>query len=148
MRLLALAAALIRCWTQLYTTGLNRPARDRRFKEVDSDLWESIHDVGEGEEAAALLQLASRFVRGVPADLIWRFETSHRHELRTFAMAAAILAMIVAAWRVIPLTTSDALPTPHPLVNAHERRLPPPPPPPPCRPPAFTSGCRDSLRAP
>ena len=38
------AAALARAWTQAYTRGLPAEERDRRRAEIDSDLWELMHD--------------------------------------------------------------------------------------------------------
>ena len=38
------AIAAVRAWTTLYTCGLPTGQRDARREEIESDLWESVHD--------------------------------------------------------------------------------------------------------
>jgi len=57
-------------WVRLYSRGLPVEAAERRRAELESDLWEHCHDPDEPGEA-----LVGRCLRGVPADLWWRYRT-------------------------------------------------------------------------
>ena len=73
--------SLVRGWVWLYTLGLPREMRNARRTEVDSDLWEQTHAwYAEGPTTAGdASSVFLRCLRGVPADLLWRFA-----ETRTF----------------------------------------------------------------
>ena len=58
-------------WVGWYTRGLSERAREERWAEIESDLWEHRADAGPGGRTA--FALLSRTVRGVPADLSWRW---------------------------------------------------------------------------
>jgi hypothetical protein len=62
----------VRAWCRLYTSGLHPAARDRRRLELESDMWEHLHDPSESDVARALI---GRFIRGIPADVRWRYRT-------------------------------------------------------------------------
>lgn len=66
------AAMLVRWWTALYTTGLGAGAKAERRAEVASDVFEHGRDLG--WSARAGLEIALRWLLGVPADLSWRLE--------------------------------------------------------------------------
>jgi hypothetical protein len=57
-------------WVDRYTRGLADDVRAERRAEIASDVWE--HRVAAGSEPAVELAIASRCLRGVPADLSWR----------------------------------------------------------------------------
>ena len=63
------AADLILRWCELYTRGLSPAVAGDRRAELASDLWE--HAAHEPRPTGAML---SRAIRGVPADLAWRYE--------------------------------------------------------------------------
>ena len=59
-------------WVRVYTGGMPRAQRERRIGEIQSDLWEQ-HTAADFRDASLV---AGRFLRGVPADIAWRFEMS------------------------------------------------------------------------
>lgn len=70
------AARLTLWWVGLYTAGLAAEARALRRQEIESDLWEHQSDRLYNEGAAPAetgLDVLSRWLRGVPADIFWRF---------------------------------------------------------------------------
>lgn len=76
MRTTVMAAGLARSWTRCYTLGLSRRERELRQDEIESDLWDHEHDTPGGVVSRAAFGLAvlSRLVRGMPADVFWRFQ--------------------------------------------------------------------------
>ncbi len=69
------AHRLVRGWVWLYTLGLSHETKNARRTEIDSDLWDQTHAWGvhrpntSGDASSVLF----RCVRGVPADVLWRF---------------------------------------------------------------------------
>lgn len=61
-----------RRWAALYTSGLPDEAVQRRTLELESDMWEHLHDRDEHHRARAVL---GRSLRGIPADVRWRYRT-------------------------------------------------------------------------
>ena len=76
MRSMSMAAGLTRSWIRCYTLGLPSDARVARQDEIESDLWEHEHDAPHGvwPRAAWALAVLSRLLRGMPADVFWRFQ--------------------------------------------------------------------------
>lgn len=74
--LIGFANQLVRGWSSLYTRGLPCDHRDRRRAELESDLWEHVFASREQHEGQLLLtlQILTRLIAGVPADLTWRLE--------------------------------------------------------------------------
>jgi hypothetical protein len=68
----ALTERLVRRWIRLYTHGLPPEAAARRRAELESDLWEHLHD---DQESHASLTVLGRCLRGIAADLWWRART-------------------------------------------------------------------------
>jgi hypothetical protein len=137
------AIAAVRGWTSFYTWGLPAAERAARREEIDSDLWESIHD-GDTARGRLALHIIARLAIGIPDDLGWR--SAHgvvagvwRWPIALTALAFAIFALWLAGER----TTSAQLPAlPESLRAVPQGQLidappPPPPPPPPCAPPGF-----------
>ena len=78
-------AALVARWVRAYTRGLPAPIADRRVAEIQADLHDHIafgraHGMA---DARIAVDIASRMVRGLPADVTWRdeqrAETERRH---------------------------------------------------------------------
>jgi hypothetical protein len=67
-----LSMRVVRRWTLLYTRGLPAEARERRCLELESDMWEHLHDASEPD---AVREVVGRFMRGIPADVRWRYRT-------------------------------------------------------------------------
>ena len=70
------AGAIARAWLRVYTCGLAESVRERRAQELESDLWEHEADrFGEDTPPGLVgLEIFGRMVRGMPADLMWRFQ--------------------------------------------------------------------------
>src|SRR5688500_12238361 len=92
----ALACALVRARTVGYTCGLDPGRRRARRKEIESDLWESQHDQSPDATRMSSLQIATRLIAGVPADILWRFDHFRKgREPMTKTIAAATAATAV-----------------------------------------------------
>jgi hypothetical protein len=131
-----LAVALVRIWARIYTTGMRTEIRERRRAEIESDLWESLHDAESARRSS--VHIVIRLARGIPADVFWRVEhaaiggQSMWRKLCFVALAGATLLAIL--WSFSPLSEPPSIPpTPGPPAPSYlvKRRVPPPPPPPP-----------------
>jgi hypothetical protein len=127
-----LAVRLVRSWTRAYTIGLGTEVRQRRCAEIESDIWESLHD----QRDDTRLHILIRCCRGIPADIVWRLEMAGGGrpvwKVLTFLCITAVAAIAIV-WSLAirePLSLPDlpAAPQPNYVIN---RRMPPPPPPPP-----------------
>lgn len=69
-------AGLVARWVRLYTRGLPKRLAEERGAELDADLHDHIdHERSRGTaEAEISWSIASRMVRGLPADAWWRTE--------------------------------------------------------------------------
>lgn len=120
-RLLVAALQLVRSWVWLYTLGLPLETRSARRKEIDSDLWEHTHAFGlHGPSTSSdTWSTLLRCLRGVPADLLWRFAeaptVSSSPERLTFAMRSSLgiatitfmAALVVASIALIVVHTIE-----------------------------------------
>lgn len=90
------ATDLILRWCDVYTRGLNPAIAGDRRDELASDLWE--HAAAEPKASAAIL---SRAIRGVPADLAWRYEQRRAESLllprSTRVIGGSIRALVLIA---------------------------------------------------
>ena len=134
----AVANAIVRLWTAVYTAGLPPEQRDARRREIASDLWEADHDPAAGD-AWAPLRTLMRLMRGVADDVAWRHE--QEAPMQTTRIATAILGAgcgALALWLGIKSGhfTEPVLPPVRPVLLA-KASLPPPPPP---GPPTSLSG--------
>jgi hypothetical protein len=110
--------------------------RRRRCAEIESDIWESLHGPDSTETSG--IHIVVRFVRGVPADVLWRLEhatVGGQLMWRKLAfLGVASLAVVAMLWSFSPRSELQSLPTlpaaPTPIYVI-KRRVPPPPPPPP-----------------
>jgi hypothetical protein len=115
------AARLSRSWVQLYTRGLPAEARERRIGEIESDLWEHLHDPGAHDPEAAERELLGRTLRGIHADVWWRYRTlldqrgaRHRsHDMTTattrnwWVPVTTVLAIVVTTMGLFGLAVGD-----------------------------------------
>jgi hypothetical protein len=137
--MIAVAVALVRAWTVVYTWGLPPVDRERRRAEVESDLWESCRD--RTARSPLALHLLARLLLGVPDDMRWRaeqpvIEGSLRQTIAVTVVTAVLLTFVwigVSAGQV----DSPRPPSPPDLDWRHVSPPPPPPPPPPCNPPGI-----------
>ena len=83
--------ALTRWWTRCYTLGLPGEVRDARCAEIESDVWESLHDPEAGHP-----QILSRLAAGVVDDLCWRV-THMPTESRTMWLTTTAIVLLAAA---------------------------------------------------
>lgn len=133
----ALASTAVRWWTRLYTSGLPATARERRREEIESDLWESLHDP-EGQAGLVLAtSMIGRAACGALDDLRWRATHTPRRTLAA-ASAAATLVLIAGLWIYAEWLGAQTLPKPPAspawVATGPAPGPPPPPPPPPPRP--------------
>jgi hypothetical protein len=135
--LLTCAVMLVRAWTRAYTAGMDAEICRRRSGEIESDLWESLHDPE--NTGAAGMHILARIVRGMPADLSWRLEYSMAGGglmWRKLALAGmAAFAALTVFWSLSSLSEPMPLPSlpskPIPIYVERRQGPPPPPPPPP-----------------
>jgi hypothetical protein len=102
-RWLRLALLSVRGWTRVYTWRLPEPMRDARRAEIESDLWEFLHDAERDPRVAASVQLFGRLLLGVSDDLWWRLEyegTRHAFLVRRLGAVAAVALVPMALWIV------------------------------------------------
>ena len=95
--------ALIRSWVRLYTRGVPAELRETRRAEIDSDLWEQVHDdQARGRRPlATTLRVLGRVLRGVVSDLSWRLEHRPRHGVVQNLRLAGVAARR-NGWTVFP----------------------------------------------
>ena len=96
------AVALTRWWTRLYTLGLPADVRSARCAEIESDLWESLHDPDVPHP-----EILPRLAGGIVDDVCWR--AMHvPAESRTMWLSAATAFLLLAAmweWLARPAVT-------------------------------------------
>ncbi len=99
------AGDLARTWTRLYTVGLLEPVRERRAQELESDLWEHESDRFGEQTAPALVgvEVLGRMVRGIPADLLWRFQMEGPQMEIKIPFERIVGLMLVALVVLIPI---------------------------------------------
>ena len=132
------AAALVRAWAWIYTSGTPGFVREGRRQEIESDLWEQQRDLAGESDVRVAAHLVIRLLAGIADDLLWRLE--HRGEmnpLRAGAIAAVAVATVLfgGMWAYTTAQLLNEEPPPiAPLMSfvaGPPPPLPPPPPPPP-----------------
>jgi hypothetical protein len=144
------ASRLARIWTSFYTLGMPPGLRDVRLAEIDSDLWEYVHDPDRARDLVAAGHVLIRLLRGVPDDVLWRMELmdlrSRRRRTTLWITTAAATLVLTALW-----IRNAAAPGELPAFPVSPLKVqvwlagPVPPPPPP--PPPPTAGTRAANRA-
>jgi len=131
------ACDLVRRWTRLYTAGLPALARETRLDEIESDLWDSMHDTT--SEPLGARQVVARLLLGIPDDLQWRAAHASRRGLAALVCSLVGAATLVA-WFYVNILGPQSLPQPHgrpmQFVSDRPTLAPPPLPPAPPDPPA------------
>lgn len=99
------AGDIARAWTRLYTVGLPEVVRERRAQELESDLWEHEADRFGEQTAPALVgvEVLGRMIRGMPADLLWRFQLEGPQMELKIPFERIVGLMLVALVVVIPI---------------------------------------------
>jgi TonB family protein len=123
----------VRGWTRWYTWRLPPAVRDARREEIESDLWESLHDP-EMTAGWLVVQMMMRLTLGIPDDLAWRLlshPTATRSAMLRTAMTAAAMCTLLLVAALSRLSANvPHLPEP-PLSSRHVHTIRNPPPPPP-----------------
>jgi hypothetical protein len=103
-----LAASIARLWLRVYTLGVAQGLRERREQQLESDLWEHQADrIGNGAAPSSVgLEILGRTVRGMPADLLWRFQLEGpRMNIKIpFERATGLLLLLLVI--LVPVSTS------------------------------------------
>ncbi|MEO8540827.1 MAG: hypothetical protein ABI577_13890 [bacterium] len=70
------ASSIARAWLRVYSFGLPSALRERRATELESDLFEHESDAFASGASPGIvgIEIIGRLVRGMPADLMWRFQ--------------------------------------------------------------------------
>ena len=112
------AAGLVTRWVRFYTRELPAPIAERRFDEIDADLHDHIaHERACGiDDHRIARSIASRMLRGLPADASWRRRTIARSstpkEVKMSKAAYMRVAIATASVLLLPLVlmlvTNDA----------------------------------------
>ncbi len=87
------AVALTRWWTRFYTLGLPGEVREARCAEIESDLWESLHDPD-----VAHPQILPRLAGGIVDDVCWRATHVPSESRTTWLTTAAMFLLAAAMW--------------------------------------------------
>ncbi|UOQ87676.1 hypothetical protein MUN74_10170 [Agromyces endophyticus] len=101
--------ALVAGWCRWYTRDLSEPVATARRAEIASDLYEQRAFAAETGERGVSRSIVGRLVRGIPADLTWRYAQVRRLALTaprgTFPLAMPALAhlatALLLAWGVL-----------------------------------------------
>ncbi len=74
-----LSVSAIRAWAGFYTRGLRAELAEDRRDVIDADLWDEAEAARWlGETSGLSRQRWSRWLRGIPADVSWRFDQQRR----------------------------------------------------------------------
>jgi hypothetical protein len=111
-------AGLVASWVRLYTRDLPPPIAQRRIDEIDADLHDHIaHERARGtSDRRIALSIASRMIRGLPADASWRGQmitrpsspkgamkmskTAYRSAVRVALVTVCILLLPLVAMQI------------------------------------------------
>jgi TonB family protein len=133
-RLTPFVVACVRRWTRMYTWRLPAPVRNARCQEIESDLWESLHDP-DTTRAELVTQMVMRLALGIPDDVAWRLAQVTVTGFAMLRIVTAVAVMSVFLFVALLWLTTDARRPPDPPTGPLQvRRMvgnPPPPPPPP-----------------
>jgi hypothetical protein len=106
-------AKLVARWVRFYTRNLPEPTVRRRIDEIDADLHDNIaHERDHGtDDRRIALRIASRMVRGLAADALWRRRTIARSSTSKEVMkmssaayrSAVRVALVITVVLLVPL---------------------------------------------
>ena len=100
-QVLRFAIVLTRAWLRVYTSHAPRVVAHARCGEIESDLWEMLHDLELGSDSRRAWIACSRLCRGIPDDLAWAGEHLPMDEqllVRRILALTAATVMVVALW--------------------------------------------------
>lgn len=86
-------------WVGLYTRGLPAESRDARLDEIASDVFEQRAGNGASERGVRM-SIAGRTLRGMPGDLMWRFEEGRAMSQQQRALSTRPTGLR-AAWATV-----------------------------------------------
>ena len=137
-----LAVALASTWVRFYTRDMPPAIAAQRRAEIESDLWEQLHDP---DRPARAFEVIVRLVAGIPDDLRWKEEQVEPGEIRKRIVvtlgATALAALLLMGMMTLAAASLKPPALPAPPVPEWQRPMtgppppPPPPPPPLCQPP-------------
>jgi hypothetical protein len=113
---LAVALAIVRGWTRLYTARMDPQLRDTRRAEIESDLWE-LHEDARRRGASPWLiavHMLLRLVFGIVDDLAWRAEyiRVRPRVIQEVLWASAAASLVFVWWLASSLQVVSAHDTP------------------------------------
>ena len=88
-----LAMAVTRWWTRAYTVGLPAELREARRAEIESDLWESMHDPD-----VPRAQIVPRLAGGLVDDVCWRANHLADESRMVWLTIATGCLLLAAMW--------------------------------------------------
>ena len=90
----------VRGWVWLYTLGLPLATRSARRTEIDSDVWDQTHawDLHGPSTPGGPSSVVLRSLRGVPADLLWRFAEARTNRSSTEGRQAMQTLTMRSSW--------------------------------------------------
>lgn len=99
------ASRLALAWAGWYTRDLDPAVAGERRDEIASDLWEQAAGQADRPAAALATSILSRVVRGVPADLAWRWRmpADPGAARQPGAVRAALAIAVVVAGAILAL---------------------------------------------
>jgi hypothetical protein len=82
------AAGVVRRWVALYTSGLPTELREDRRADIEADLWGQLEEAGRIDRSAlsTAIELFTRWLAGILADLSWRLEHQGGRAMTTAAL--------------------------------------------------------------
>jgi hypothetical protein len=98
------AVRLTRWWTRVYTVGLPRDVRETRCAEIESDLWESLHDPDVERP-----QILPRLAAGVVDDVSWRAGYLAEESRTMWLTVGTSCLLLVAMWEWLARPTVTRL---------------------------------------
>jgi hypothetical protein len=90
-------------WAAWYTSDLEPAVADGRRDEIASDVWEQAAGQADRPAAALAASIAGRVVRGIPADLAWRWRMPSGFPRETGVMRAGLAIALVLSSAVLAL---------------------------------------------
>jgi hypothetical protein len=95
-------------WAGWYTRDLEPTTASERRDEIASDVWEQVAGQADRPAAALAASIVSRVVRGIPADLAWRWRmpAQPRAVRQPAAVRAALVVAMVVAGSSLALGTA------------------------------------------
>jgi hypothetical protein len=90
-------------WAEWYTSDLEPAIAGGRRDEIASDVWEQAAGQADRPAAALAASIAGRVVRGIPADLAWRWRMPSGVRRETGVVRAGLAIAVVLSGAVLAL---------------------------------------------